>query len=148
MSPKSEVSRAFRDAVLTLARNHEFARGFVNSGRLSTPKILTQSRLNTSDEAEFAGAMFPGTPCADAPVQVEGQDSWLLEHLGEEFVYRRVVERLFVKYQRRPLRAPFRRKTRQPAVGTPAFGVHSLAAHHAVYPVTARAPPRSPAAPG
>lgn len=86
MSPKSEVSRAFRDAVLTLARNHEFARGFVNSGRLSTPKILTQSRLNTSDEAEFAGAMFPGTPCADAPVQVEGQDSWLLEHLGEEFV--------------------------------------------------------------
>ena len=86
MTPKSQVSRAFRDAVLSLARAHEFARGFVNSGRLSTPKILTESPLNTSDEAEFEAAMAPGTPCADAPVQVDGQDSWLLKHLGEEFV--------------------------------------------------------------
>jgi len=86
MSPKSEISRAFRDGVLTLARDHEFARGFVNSGRLSTPKILTESPLNTLDETEFEAAMAPGTPCADAPVQADGQDSWLLKHLGDEFV--------------------------------------------------------------
>lgn len=86
MTPKSEVSRAFRDAVLSLARDHEFARGFVNSGRLSTPKILTESPLNTLDEAEFGAAMVPGSPCTDAPVQADGQDSWLLKHLGGEFV--------------------------------------------------------------
>lgn len=86
MTPKSLTSRAFRDAVLTLSRHHEFAHGFVNSGRLSTPKILTESPLNTLDDAKFAGYMVPGAPCADAPLQIEGQDSWLLEHLGKSFI--------------------------------------------------------------
>jgi 3-(3-hydroxy-phenyl)propionate hydroxylase len=40
ITPKSTVSRTFRDAVLALARRHPFARTLVNSGRLSVPKVL------------------------------------------------------------------------------------------------------------
>ena len=38
MTPKSEVSLAFRNATLELAKDFEFARRFVNPGRLSTAK--------------------------------------------------------------------------------------------------------------
>lgn len=37
ITPKSEVSKNFRNAVLNLARDHAFARKLVNSGRLSLP---------------------------------------------------------------------------------------------------------------
>ena len=40
ITPKSDVSRIFRDAVLELAREHEFARKRVKSGRLSVPAVL------------------------------------------------------------------------------------------------------------
>ena len=36
LTPKTTVSKAFRDAVLELASTEAFARPFVNSGRLST----------------------------------------------------------------------------------------------------------------
>ena len=44
MTPKTPTSRAFRDAVLELARKHSFARPFVNSGRLSTARYMIQVR--------------------------------------------------------------------------------------------------------
>lgn len=84
ITPKSTVSRAFRDAVLSLARRHPFARRLVNSGRLSVPALLSDSPLNTPDRDEFAGAMVPGAPAADAPVR-SSQGRWLLEHLGGAF---------------------------------------------------------------
>jgi 3-(3-hydroxy-phenyl)propionate hydroxylase len=72
ITPKSTVSRMFRDAVLALAKDHAFARKLVNSGRLSVPAILHDSPLNTRDRDEdFArgpGTMMPGAPAADAPV--------------------------------------------------------------------------------
>jgi 3-(3-hydroxy-phenyl)propionate hydroxylase len=37
ITPKSQVSKDFRNAVLGLAREHPFARALVNSGRLSVP---------------------------------------------------------------------------------------------------------------
>jgi 3-(3-hydroxy-phenyl)propionate hydroxylase len=37
ITPKSDVSRLFRDAVLDLSEHHAFARPLVNSGRLSLP---------------------------------------------------------------------------------------------------------------
>jgi 3-(3-hydroxy-phenyl)propionate hydroxylase len=40
ITPKSPVSRLFRDAVLALSRRHAFARSLVNSGRLSVPAVL------------------------------------------------------------------------------------------------------------
>ena len=56
ITPKSAVSRDFRNAVLTLARQHAFARALVNSGRLSVPAHLLDSGLNTADAEPFAGA--------------------------------------------------------------------------------------------
>ncbi|MEX3977617.1 FAD-dependent oxidoreductase [Paraburkholderia sp. EG287A] len=86
ITPKSAVSRVFRDAVLTLAREHAFARQLVNSGRLSVPAVLRESTLNTPDEETFDGQMEPGASCADAPVQnAAGDESWLLAHLGDQF---------------------------------------------------------------
>jgi 3-(3-hydroxy-phenyl)propionate hydroxylase len=85
ITPKSDVSRLFRDAVLDLARTHPFARKLVNSGRLSVPSLLTDSALNTPDEDEFAGWMVPGAPADDAPVASDGRDGWLLPMLGGRF---------------------------------------------------------------
>ena len=85
ITPKSAVSRTFRDAVLALARRHPFARTLVNSGRLSVPKVLAQSELNTPDGDTFAGAMLPGAVAADAPVG-GAHGEWLLRYLGGEFV--------------------------------------------------------------
>jgi len=85
ITPKSAVSRTFRDATLQLARDCTFARRLVNSGRLSTPSTLAGSPLNTPDEDRFEGAMVPGAPCTDAPVRVSGQDGWLLEQVGGGF---------------------------------------------------------------
>lgn len=85
ITPKSEISRLFRDQVLALARDHEFARRIVNSGRLSVPATLHGSPLNTPDMESFAGRMVPGAPLTDAPVEVDGQNTWLLRSLGAEF---------------------------------------------------------------
>lgn len=86
ITPKSEMSRVFRDAALTLAKRHDFARRLVNSGRLSMPSVLADSPLNTPDAGPFDGPMTPGAPCADAPVRVHGVDDWLMGHLGGDFV--------------------------------------------------------------
>ncbi|MBT8447536.1 MAG: FAD-dependent monooxygenase, partial [Gammaproteobacteria bacterium] len=86
MTPKSEVSRAFRDAALELAARYPFARGFVNSGRLSVPCVLDASPLNSADADEFSARQRPGSVCTDAPVEAHGKAGWLLEHMGDRFV--------------------------------------------------------------
>lgn len=85
ITPKSPVSRVFRDAVLKLARHHPFARQLTNSGRLSVPAVLRDSPLNTPDSESFEGAMVPGASCVDAPVHADGQPVWLLQQLGQQF---------------------------------------------------------------
>ena len=89
ITPKSNVSRTFRNAVLELAKDHPFARKLVNSGRLSVPAILADSPLNTPDrDADFTpgpGAMVPGAPAADAPMRGLDGD-WLLDSVGGPFV--------------------------------------------------------------
>ena len=85
ITPKSAVSRVFRDAVLTLARDHAFARQLVNSGRLSVPAVLHDSTLNTPDTDSFSGQMVPGASCCDAPLEIDGQPGWLLPQLGQQF---------------------------------------------------------------
>ncbi|WP_419686354.1 FAD-dependent oxidoreductase [Burkholderia theae] len=87
ITPKSPVSRVFRDATLKLARDCEFARKLVNSGRLSVPAVLADSPLNTPDRDGdvFAGAMRPGAAAADAPVRAQGASGWLLQHLSGGF---------------------------------------------------------------
>jgi 3-(3-hydroxy-phenyl)propionate hydroxylase len=88
ITPKSKVSRTFRNAVLGLAKNHAFGRALVNSGRLSVPAFLTTSSLNTSDEPgdAFAGRMRPGAPMDDAPLRDKGADCWLLDKVGNSFM--------------------------------------------------------------
>lgn len=82
ITPKSEVSRLFRDAVLELSKRHAFARSLVNSGRLSVATTLLGSPLNTPDTDAFAGPMVPGASAADAPiVREDGSDGWLLRAL-------------------------------------------------------------------
>lgn len=86
ITPKSTMSSVFRNAALTLAREHAFARTLVNSGRLSVPTVLTQSRLNTPDTSVFAGDMVPGAPMDDAPMREAETDFWLLERVGNRFM--------------------------------------------------------------
>ncbi len=86
ITPKSGVSRTFRDAVLALAKEAPFARRLVNSGRLSVPAVLAESPLNTPDRDAFAGSMVPGAPALDAPVRSRGHEAWLLDALQGGFV--------------------------------------------------------------
>jgi 3-(3-hydroxy-phenyl)propionate hydroxylase len=85
ITPKSRTSKTFRNQVLALAKHYPFARKLVNSGRLSMPSFLTDSVLNTPDVDAFEGQMVPGAPMDDAPVQVAGQDAWLLNQVGKGF---------------------------------------------------------------
>jgi len=93
ITPKSAISKLFRNATLDLARHHPFARKLVNSGRLSVPSVLVHSALNTPDadtdtlpETRFAGDMVPGAPLDDAPLHRHGQATWLLDEVGGRFV--------------------------------------------------------------
>jgi len=81
ITPKSEVSRVFRDAVLDLSERYEFARPLVNSGRLSVPCTYDNSTLNGPDVAQMPIRTRPGSPAADAPLK----DGWLLDRLGGRF---------------------------------------------------------------
>lgn len=81
MTPKSDVSEALRNAVLDLAERHEFARPFVNSGRLSSPVRYPESALIRADEDEWTNGVAPGDPAIDAPMG----ERWLLSKLGSEW---------------------------------------------------------------
>jgi len=105
ITPKCNTSRYFRNAVLNLAREHPFARGLINSGRLSLPHVYVDSPLNTPDtdtaatqagaagvdrigtDPGFTGRMVPGAVALDAPIRDNaGQDTWWLSVLDGRFV--------------------------------------------------------------
>jgi 3-(3-hydroxy-phenyl)propionate hydroxylase len=90
MTPKTKVSRLFRQAVLSLADETPCGRALVNSGRLSVPTIHRDSPLSTPDAGpsseSFAGWMLPGAPADDAPWPASRGGGWLLDHLGGGFV--------------------------------------------------------------
>lgn len=82
ITPKSETSRIFRDAVLDLSEHHAFARPLVNSGRLSMPCRYDGSGLNGVDALpDGPDRARPGSPCPDAPVG----NGFLLDHLKQGF---------------------------------------------------------------
>ncbi|SEJ94282.1 3-(3-hydroxy-phenyl)propionate hydroxylase [Cribrihabitans marinus] len=81
ITPKSEVSRLIRDAVLDLAEHYEFARPLVNSGRLSVPCTYDGSPLNSADALGGPARTRPGSACPDAPLG----DAFLLSKLGDGF---------------------------------------------------------------
>ncbi len=82
ITPKSEISRIFRDAVLDLSEHHAFARPLVNSGRLSMPCSYDGSPLNTPDALPGGPARTrPGSPCPDVALG----NGYLLDRLGTRF---------------------------------------------------------------
>lgn len=81
ITPKSGISRLFRDSTLLLARDQAFARRLVNSGRLSVPCTVDASELNTNSREAFHAAMRPGAAAADAPVGLNGRPTWFLRQL-------------------------------------------------------------------
>ncbi len=85
ITPKSKVSRLFRDSTLELSKRFHFAQKLTNSGRLSDAAFLTDSALNTADEAEFSGDMVPGAVASDAPVTSAENIDWMLNAIGNHF---------------------------------------------------------------
>jgi 3-(3-hydroxy-phenyl)propionate hydroxylase len=105
ITPKSEVSRLFRDATLDLAKSHLFARSLVNSGRLSLPATYRDSPLNTPDAAIFAGPMVAGAAAADAPIETEGAAGWWLQQLHGSGFTAMLFETIDIAAQVRELHA-------------------------------------------
>ena len=81
ITPKSEISTVFRNAVLDLAESCAFARPLVNSGRLSIPCTYDNSPLNGPDVTGMPERTRPGSSALDAPVK----EGWLLNRLGNKF---------------------------------------------------------------
>jgi len=81
ITPKSEMSRTFRDAVLDLSEHYEFARPLVNSGRLSVPCTYDGSDLNSADALDGPSNTRPGSSCPDVLLE----DGYLLPKLGGKF---------------------------------------------------------------
>ncbi|MES2038875.1 MAG: FAD-dependent oxidoreductase [Pseudomonadota bacterium] len=85
ITPKSTISKCFRNAVLSLAQEHAFARKLVNSGRLSVPTILSESNLNTEDREGFDTALQTGAPFEDGPVTCQNKSGFLIDYLRPVF---------------------------------------------------------------
>ena len=81
ITPKSETSTNFRNAVLDLAEAYDFARPLVNTGRLSVPCVYDGSALNGADCDILPAGLRPGASAIDAPIG----DGWLLDQLGNRF---------------------------------------------------------------
>lgn len=81
LTPKSETSQFFRNAVLELARDHAFARPMVNSGRLSIPCVYDGLSLNGPDQLDGLDRTRVGAPCVDAPLD----SGFLLDRLTGQF---------------------------------------------------------------
>lgn len=86
ITPKSRISRLFRDTTLELAEHYPFARRLVNSGRLSMPCRYDDSPLNGPDVEGYPTEMRPGSPAKDAPIRLGSESAWLLNQLGNRFV--------------------------------------------------------------
>jgi 3-(3-hydroxy-phenyl)propionate hydroxylase len=81
ITPKSAMSKLFRNAVLELAEHVPFARSIVNSGRLSLPCTYDGSALNGPDCPTMPRRTRPGSPCPDVAMT----EGWLLRQLGNGF---------------------------------------------------------------
>ena len=86
ITPKSNISRTFRDAALQLARTHPFARTLVNSGRLSVPHTYLGSPLDSGDHDSFSAKMSLGAACIDVPLTGRAGPAWLIDQIGNRFV--------------------------------------------------------------
>ncbi len=91
ITPKSEMSRIFRDTTLELAQDYPFARRLVNSGRLSTASRYCDSNLNwDAQEAQFEGGIEPGSPAFNGSIYRVSPgglvDAWLFDECKHGFI--------------------------------------------------------------
>jgi 3-(3-hydroxy-phenyl)propionate hydroxylase len=85
IAPRSATERQFRNAALELAEHAEFAKRFVNSGRLSLPTVY-DSPLSTTAGPTMDCAARLGGPAIDLPLAPSGgAPGWLLGRLGPNF---------------------------------------------------------------
>ena len=81
LTPKSETSKIFRNAVLRLAQHYPFARPLVNSGRLSVPCVYDDLPFNGPDQLAGPKVSRVGAACPDAPLE----EGFLLNRLNGTF---------------------------------------------------------------
>ena len=81
LTPKSEISKIFRNAVLELASDHAFARPLVNSGRLSVPCVYDGQPLNGLDTLDGPSRTRVGASCVDAQLA----QGYLLDRIAGVF---------------------------------------------------------------
>ena len=81
MTPKSEIEALFRNQVLALAAEHEFAQKLINSGRLSRPCSLAGKSLQTPGDAPVR----PGDAILDAPLSGPNGTTWLVNEAQGAF---------------------------------------------------------------
>ena len=67
IGPETGGQRLFRDAILDLAQSHGWARGLVNTGRLSVATAYAASPLNGASRGLDAPLATPGAAAPDAP---------------------------------------------------------------------------------
>jgi 3-(3-hydroxy-phenyl)propionate hydroxylase len=82
ITPRSRPGRVLRDAVISLAREHEFARAWVNTGRPSTPTGYRSTPLAVADSEPFGAGPAPGAAAPDGPLD----GGFLLDFLGDGFL--------------------------------------------------------------
>jgi 3-(3-hydroxy-phenyl)propionate hydroxylase len=82
MAPATRQEARLRKAVLSLAKETEFAKRMVNGGRLSVPSIY-QTPLSTPDGEAWRGGPRPGASMVDAPITGASGEA---EYLTDAFV--------------------------------------------------------------
>jgi 3-(3-hydroxy-phenyl)propionate hydroxylase len=82
ITPRSRPARVLRDAVVSLAREHEFARAWVNTGRPSTPTRYRSTPLAVADSEPFGAGPGPGAAAPDGPLD----GGFLLDLRGDGFL--------------------------------------------------------------
>jgi 3-(3-hydroxy-phenyl)propionate hydroxylase len=79
IAPHSRQERRLRQAVLSLAKEADFAKRMVNGGRLSVPSVY-DTPLSTADLDSWAAGPRPGASMLDAPLsRASGEPIYLSE---------------------------------------------------------------------
>jgi 3-(3-hydroxy-phenyl)propionate hydroxylase len=79
IAPHSKQERRLRQAVLSLAKEVDFAKRMVNAGRLSVPSVY-DTPLSTPDSDVWQGGPPPGASLRDAPLQTaDGETTFLTD---------------------------------------------------------------------
>ena len=86
ISPKSEMSILFRNAVLNLAKDNRHAQQLINSGRLSNPYRYLNSHLTTPDSGEIWNTeLQAGWTVSDVVLEMDGKELQLIDELSNDF---------------------------------------------------------------